>query len=510
MTLTLTDLFCGAGGSSSGAEQVPGVVVRMAANHWRLAVQTHQQNLPHAEHDIADISQVNPRRYPRTDLLWASPECTNHTPAKGRRRAVDAQPDLFGEVLPDEAADRSRATMWDVLRFAEVHRYRGIVVENVVQVRDWVLWPSWVMGLANLGYAMEVVYLNSMFAQAAGEPAPQSRDRLYVVAWRSGERRPDLGRWARPPATCHGCGRTASAVQAWKRGDRPWGRYRAQYVWRCPSCRAEVFPAILPAATAIDWSLPGQRIGERARPLAEKTVARIVAGLRRYARPIQVETANGYATGAYVRPWPLDAEPFRTLVGSESKGVACPPLLVPSGGTWNEAAASVEEPFRTRTSRETEGLVRPWPAQALVVRNNTARGDPGQMATPVDEPLRTLTGAGNQSLVRWDHLMYGYDSGQLRPVAAPLPTQTTVEGDALVGPARSAADRPAADLDVAACTFRMLEPDEIRAAMAFGAGYAVLGNRRERVRQFGNAVTPCAARDLISALSEAILGEVAA
>ncbi len=39
--LTITDLFCGAGGSSSGAEQVPGVRVRMAANHWALAVETH-------------------------------------------------------------------------------------------------------------------------------------------------------------------------------------------------------------------------------------------------------------------------------------------------------------------------------------------------------------------------------------------------------------------------------------------------------------------------------------
>ena len=38
----------------------------------------------------------------RTDLMWASPECTNHSKANGRRR-TDAQPDLFDEVLPDEA-----------------------------------------------------------------------------------------------------------------------------------------------------------------------------------------------------------------------------------------------------------------------------------------------------------------------------------------------------------------------------------------------------------------------
>lgn len=37
MTLTVTDLFCGAGGSSIGAETA-GAQLRMAANHWQLAV----------------------------------------------------------------------------------------------------------------------------------------------------------------------------------------------------------------------------------------------------------------------------------------------------------------------------------------------------------------------------------------------------------------------------------------------------------------------------------------
>lgn len=502
MTLSLTDLFCGAGGSSSGAELVPGVAVRLAANHWKLAVDTHSRNFPHADHDKADISQVNPRRYPRTDMLWASPECTNHTPAKGRKNAVDAQPDLFGEVLPDEAAERSRATMWDVLRFAEVHAYRGIIVENVVQVRNWVLWPSWLMGLTNLGYSHEVVYMNSMFAQAAGLPAPQSRDRLYVMAWRTGERCPDMTRWTRPRATCPRCGTIGIAVQAWKRGDRARGRYREQYVWRCPvaACRVEVFPSVLPAAAAIDWTLPGEVIGDRPKPLAPKTLARIASGLQRYSRPIHLEAAgNTYESGSYIRAWPID-EPFRTMHTSASKAVACPPLLVPAGGTWNDTATSVQSPFRTRTSREAEALVRTWPSAAMVMRNNSATEGQSWPCTPVSEPVRTITTAGHQSLVRWDHLVYGYDSGQLRSVRTPLPTQTTVDGDALIGP----------DIDVDSCTFRMLEPDEIRAAMAFGSGYTVLGNRRERIRQLGNAVTPPAARDLISAIAEAITGEAVA
>lgn len=549
MTLTVTDLFCGAGGSSSGAELIPGVRVRMASNHWALAVETHNRNLPHADHDTADISQVDPRRYPRTDILWASPECTNHSQARGRRRE-DQQPDLFDEVLPDAAAERSRATMFDVLRFAEAHRYRGIVVENVVDVRDWVLWPAWVTGLDNLGYNHQVVYLNSMFAQQAGPPAPQSRDRLYVVAWRKGNRAPDLHRWTRPPAWCPRCDAVVRPVQAWKRTDRQRGRYGSQYAWRCPAVRcegAEVYPGVLPAAVAIDWTLAGERIGSRARPLADKTLARIEAGLKRYARPIHLEAAgNTFERRPGVRAWPVD-EPLKTMHTTASKALA-----VPAGGTWNDEARPVTEPFRTRTTRDTEALVVPVEAReglaarsaadpartqtarlqdalvvplrqngvarpadeapaptvaaagnhhALVMRNNTARGDQGQMSTPPTEPLRTITTAGHQSLVRWDHLLVPYyGTAVARRVDQPAGTVTTVDRAALVGP----------EIAVEDCTFRMLEPHEIQAAMAFAPGYVVLGNKRERVRQLGNAVTPPAARDLIAAVVEAITGEAAA
>lgn len=553
MSLTITDLFCGAGGSSSGAEQVPGVTVRMAANHWALAVATHNTNLPHADHDCADISQADPRRYPRTDILWASPECTNHSQARGKRRE-DQQPDLFGDRLPTEAAERSRATMWDVLRFAEVHRYRAVVVENVIDVRDWVMWPAWVTGLDNLGYHHEVVYLNSMFAQALGAPAPQSRDRLYVVAWRRGDRAPDLPKWTRPPAWCPTCDRVVRPVQAWKRVDRQRGRYGAQYVWRCPTtaCRgAQVYPGVLPAAVAIDWSLPGERIGDRVRPLAPKTMARIEAGLARYARPIHLEAAgNTFERWVGSRTWPVD-EPLKTVHTTASKAIACPPIVVPVEGRDGLAARPTADPARTQTGRLQDALVVPLrqhgvaraageaPAptvaasgnhhalvmrmngggaemstpvyeplrtmtavgnQALLMRNMTARGDQGQMSTPVDEPARTILAEQRQSLVQWDHAVYGYDTGAMRPVSDPLPTQTTVDGDALVGP----------QLDVADCTFRMLEPHEIKAAMAFAPAYVLLGNKREQVRQAGNAVTPNAARALIAAVVEALTGEAVA
>jgi len=54
--LTLTDLFCGAGGSSTDAEAMPGIRVAVAANHWRLVIESHQANHPDTVHDCADIS----------------------------------------------------------------------------------------------------------------------------------------------------------------------------------------------------------------------------------------------------------------------------------------------------------------------------------------------------------------------------------------------------------------------------------------------------------------------
>jgi DNA (cytosine-5)-methyltransferase 1 len=60
--------------------------------------------------------------------------------------------------------------------------------------------------------------------------------------------------------------------------------------------------------------------------------------------------------------------------------------------------------------------------------------------------------------------------------------------------------------DIEDCTFRMLEPHEVAAGMAFPADYVWDGNRRERVKMAGNAVTPPAARDLVAAVAESITG----
>src|SRR5690349_6194706 len=138
--ITVTDQFCGAGGSSQGAKAIldkVGGEIKLALNHWKLAIETHNTNFPDTMHDCTDISACDPRRYPSTDILITSPECTNHSLAKGQKIAKK-QMDLFNSGKIDASAERSRATMWDVCRFADYHNYNAIIVENVVDARKWV------------------------------------------------------------------------------------------------------------------------------------------------------------------------------------------------------------------------------------------------------------------------------------------------------------------------------------------------------------------------------------
>jgi DNA (cytosine-5)-methyltransferase 1 len=550
--LTVTDLFCGAGGSSSGLVDA-GYKVLMAANHWKMAIDSHQVNHPETDHDSADISQVEPSRFPTTDILWASPECTNHSVAKGIKRQRAAQDQLPGmeDKLPDDAAIRSRATMWDVPRFAEHHAYRAIIIENVVDAYRWVMFPAWLMAMEALGYEHEIAWVNSMHAQILGNPAPQSRDRMYIVFWKTNKaskRKPDIQKWTRPEALCETHG-VIRAVQTFKKAEQ-WGRYRAQYVFRCGQCAAIVEPAWLPAASVIDWALKGTRIGDRATDLSPKTMARIEKGIEKYWRqPIVLEAAgNQYDSmdpkhvahgnpDGYIRAWPA-TDALRTLHTSATKAIAYPPLitdgirgegtvqsglspmhtqttaqtkgiLIPVEGREGKVAASVDEPIRTQSTRNETAIVIPLRNNGvakgadepidtvsaggnhhgLVMRNNTGGAE---MLTPTEEALRTLITAGHQSL-----LVPYYGNGTPAPVDEPHRTLTTTDRYSLVtGP-----------VDINDCEFRMLTPDEIKKGMGFAADYYLGGTKRDQVKQAGNAVTPPNARDLGAAVAEFLTGE---
>ena len=159
-------------------------------------------------------------------------------------------------------------------------------------------------------------------------------------------------------------------------------------------------------------------------------------------------------------------------------------LVCPAGGTWNDEARSTDQALRALTTREAYALVAPHygnsdtaystsdplgtvttrDRHALIMRNNEGGAE---VSTLVREVIRTLTSRGHQSLV------------------------TPGELDA----ARAQVDD---------CEFRMFEPHEVAAGMAFPLDYQWLGSRRDRVKLAGNAVCPPAARDLVGAVVEAL------
>ncbi|MGW2594823.1 DNA cytosine methyltransferase [Streptomyces sp. NPDC001515] len=479
-SLTFTDIFCGAGGSSTGLVAA-GYQLKLAANHWATAIETHAANHRDAEHLCADINNYDMRRLPRTDVLWASPICTELSPAGGRRRKARKSDAGHGQLgleefghVPSGAFDRTRATFWDVIRATEVNRYKAVLVENVMEAADWELFDIWLAGMRTLGYRYQFVSISSAHAGGDNNPAaPQWRDRIYIVLTREDIPLPDVE--PRPPAWCPVCEETVEAFQSWKKpGVRHLGKYGQQYVYRCPNgtrCRHTIVePYVRPAASIIDWSNLGVRIGDRPehglRPLAANTVKRIRAGLSQLGDQRMVLTVNhgGHDGRAYV----ADTAPLAARTAKIGDAI-----LVPAGGTWNTTATTTAEPMRTRLANPKgfEALVTPPQADDSFIVTLRAHSQ----ARHVSEPVDTVTGQGRH---HW--LVVPYRNGnQARTVTDPLHTMSTRDSAALLGPAPVLED----------CHYRMIQPREQLLAQRFPGEYIVHGNKGEQTMQAGNAVS---------------------
>lgn len=440
------DGFAGAGGSSLGLEAVrcPAcgrslIRVVAALNHDHLAVEAHNENFPHADHDVHDIQDVHPSRFPRTQGAWFSPDCGHHAYCRGKRSV-------------DDAGRRARMTFFDIVRFTEYHRYDAVIVENVIEARLWCdtlahpekcscgsHFDTWRASMELLGYQSQIVFFNSQFAL----PTPQSRDRMYVVFWRNGLPTPPLD--FRPVSWCSACETVVRGVQVWKPaskngvraqpGKNEWGRYGTQYLYRCPDCNAAVAPAVTGARTIIDPTIPIERIGDRAKDLAPNTRERIKHGWQRLqgTEPIVVQVGgNMYERRPGVRVWSVDA-PMRTLTATNEKA-----LVVRVGGQ-NGVGRGLDEPMQTVIASDRQvGLVIPnrahavgagldepagtvttAPAQHMLVQVN--RGKPGDRnPSTLEEPTRTVAGHGELALVSMRN------HGDAAPVA--VPAHTVVAG----------------------------------------------------------------------------------
>lgn len=525
------DIFCGAGGSSIGIHEA-GVEVKLAVNHNELALRTHATNFTRTRHVQTDISTCDPRKFPTTLGAWFSPSCTNHSVAKGNRRKNLGDKNLWGEVENeiDEVEERSRATMWDVVRFSEHHDYKIVIVENVVDIRHWRLYEPWLHAMTNLDYQHRAVYLNSMVAH----PTPQSRDRIYICFWKKGNKQPDLE--IRPRAYCRKCAKDAEAIQTWKNRAKPYGKYgeRNQYLYCCPRCASIVTPYYYAAACAINWTLPMHTVGSRKDPdyrkkhnlrqIGDNTRRRIKIGLEKFAGQQfgidYVHTSRGDNEAGMT--WPMTG-PLRTLLANRTLGVAQPFMVQPTHAGGEDRAREISAPLPTittsRTHHQTDRLrstLDPLPtiitdgieSIALPFLSSYYGGSDANHG--VDEPMPALTTVDRHALVTPNiaAFLFGYyNRGEGHAAATSvldtMPTQSTrPRGHYLAQPARETAEVTEADVD--ACGYRGLVSAEVGRGMAFPDSYIVLGNEDDRVRQYGNAVTPPVAELLMHRMIQAL------
>jgi DNA (cytosine-5)-methyltransferase 1 len=414
--LAAADLFCGAGGTSCGAELTGAARVAFALNHWSTAVETHSRNFPHAKHVNSRLDQTSPGECGKIDLLFASPECTHHSRARGGRPTSDQQ----------------RSGAWDVMKWVEHHRPSWVVIENVVEFEQWgpvsdkgiplasrkgAFFHAWIAAIEAAGYVVDWRHLN-----AADFGAATSRNRLFVVA-RKGRRAPVFPE----PTHRKGSGRTLPGMGL-------------------PSWRT--------AAEVIDWTLPCPSIFGRKRPLADKTIARIEAGLRRFVGPFVASWTNTESSSNY------EYSPDRPL----------PTVLT-------KAHMGLAVPYMVRSAHGENG---------------------GDRIHELKAALPTVTTSKDFALTV-AFLTHFYGNSGASPVSDPVDTITTVDRHSL---AVASLGKTMHELHVVDIGFRMLQNHELAAAQGFPGEYVFCGSKADITRQIGNSVSPPVA----SAITRAIAG----
>lgn len=533
--LIAADLFCGGGGTSRGfalACEEAGIknMRLIAINHWKLAIDTHAKNHPWAEHHCARVDQLDPRKLVpggRLNILVASPECSNHANARGGR----------------PVNDQSRATAWDILKWLQELYVENVLIENVREIMDWgpigankrplksrkgELFYSWIDAIRKCGYRVDYKILN-----AADFGDATTRQRFFLLARRGNHRIV----W---PEQTHS-----------KDADKTGDLFKGLKPWRA-------------AREIIDWNLKGESIFNRKKPLAQNTLARIEAGLRKFGgaasepfivmlrgteegqlqssvraigQPLPTVTAEGKHLGL-CEPFTVGLEqtgsnsPQVRRVGDPIPSVTtagriglCQPFILQqqSGG----APRSTEQPLPAIASKGAQALVQPF-----IV---SAGGPEGQGRNPksIEAPLGTVMPDDHKALVEpFLITFYGERNGQTprtHDIGQPLPVQPASSKFGLVEPflvkyfgtgRAQSIEKPVPAITtkdrcglvetrahgepkgvVLDILFRMLEPHELARAMGF-EGYEFKGKRKDQIKMIGNAVCVNMAKALVKALLE--------
>ena len=163
------EMFCGLGGSSRGAAAA-GAVIAGGIDAWTLATEAFADNFPAARVIASPVEERDPSRVLDAtgpiDLLLASPECTNHSCARGSR----------------PKSDESRDTAFEVVRYARAMEPRWVVIENVIHMRPWTRYKELLHDLRGAGYRVA-----EHVVDAADHGVRQRRKRLFLLCDRDAE-----------------------------------------------------------------------------------------------------------------------------------------------------------------------------------------------------------------------------------------------------------------------------------------------------------------------------------
>jgi len=511
--ISAVDLFAGAGGTSTGLTLACKELAKdpslTAVNHWPRAIETHAFNHPWATHICADLASLNPSEVipsGKLDILVASPECTFFSRARGGKPVID----------------QKRTPAWYVLKWLEALDVNSLLIENVPEFQNWgpldaqlrplkekkgEIFRAWLQGIKSLGYNVDYRVLNS-----ADYGDATSRRRLFVIAKKNDQRIV----WPEPSRS-------------------KTGKEEGTKKWRG-------------AKEVIDWTLPGESIFTRKKPLCPNTIKRIMEGLQRFCtddtKPFLVLMEHGGNTASVDSPLPTITTARGGAMGVASsfiipkesggtKSVECPlpPITTKGGGSLvntfilptegvyrGNTPKPVEEPVGAITQRGGGSLV-----NAFIIPNFGKRSEQGPRLHEVTNPLPTVTSRGAGNLIQafilsqcsngaprsteepmptiltsgkhqvvQSFLTTYYKHGGVSSVDSPAPTITTKDRIGLVQPVINGYT-----LDI---RFRMLTPRELAGAMGFPESYVFKGNRTEVVKQIGNAVAVNMAKALCTSL----------
>ncbi|MFR8536837.1 MAG: DNA cytosine methyltransferase [Lacrimispora saccharolytica] len=235
----IIDCFAGGGGASVGIEMALGRPVDIAINHDPDAILMHKTNHPDTLHLTEDIFRIDLKKYVKdrhVALMWASPDCTSHSKAKGKKPRERGL-----RILPWAVYKHTRAILPDV-----------ILMENVEEIQQWGPldaeghpikdrrgedYQKFITAMKSLGYIFDCREL-----VAADYGAPTTRKRWYAIFRRDGR----------------------------------------EIKWPEPTHFKDREPRWKACGDYIDWSTLGRSIFDRPKPLAEATMKRIANGIRKY------------------------------------------------------------------------------------------------------------------------------------------------------------------------------------------------------------------------------------